>query len=218
MGRFVEIFEQTAGMPLVWCSGQNIDRIVTIFKACKRSGRQLIIDMYTAEMLRATGNENIPQAEWNGIHVFLPASQRRRIIQEKAFEVSDSYKPYRIFPEKLAEAASKSVMLIRPSMVRDLEEANCLDGASVVCSMWAGHLDDPTNKQFVDWVKSRRMALHCCHTSGHASVDDLRRMRDAFTTAIAVPVHLVDRERFVSLFSNVQLHDDGEWWECPASD
>src|SRR5207249_10937922 len=41
--RFVGIFQQTQGMPLVWCSGQNIDRIVSIFKACKRAKRQFII-------------------------------------------------------------------------------------------------------------------------------------------------------------------------------
>src|ERR1700719_4918779 len=53
--RLADIFEQTKGMPLVWCSGQNIDRIVTIYKACQRANRQLIVDMYAAEILRATG-------------------------------------------------------------------------------------------------------------------------------------------------------------------
>jgi ribonuclease J len=28
--RFVELFQQTDGMPLVWCAAQNIDRLVTI--------------------------------------------------------------------------------------------------------------------------------------------------------------------------------------------
>lgn len=51
-------------------------------------------------------------------------------------------------------------------------------------------------------------------TSGHASVPDLRRMRNAFPDAVAVPVHLQDRERFSALFSNVRLRDDGKWWEA----
>ena len=102
--RFVEIFGQTTGMVLVWCSGQNIDRLVTVFRACKKAGRQFIIDMYTAEILRATGNERIPQADWNGIKVFLPKSQKLRVIREGAFDVSNSYRPFRIFPKQLAEA------------------------------------------------------------------------------------------------------------------
>ncbi|MFA5752916.1 MAG: MBL fold metallo-hydrolase, partial [Bacteroidales bacterium] len=36
---------------LVWCSGQNIDRIVTLYKACLLSGRQLVVDPYTAVVL-----------------------------------------------------------------------------------------------------------------------------------------------------------------------
>ena len=211
--RLVEIFEQTKGMPLVWCSGQNIDRLVTIFKACIRAKRQFIVDMYTAEMLRATGNERLPQASWDRIRVFLPASQKWRIIQNEAFDISDTYKPYRIYPEALAEVAPKSVMLFRPSMVRDLERANCLDNGCVVNSVWAGYLEKEQNRWFVDWMKQRELPLHFCHTSGHASVPDLRRMRDAFSDAVAVPVHLTDRERFSTLFSKVELHEDGEWWQ-----
>jgi ribonuclease J len=55
--------------------------------------------------------------------------------------------------------------------------------------------------------------MEFCHTSGHASVPDLRRMRNAFPDAIAVPVHLEDRGRFAELFGNVELRYDGEWWE-----
>jgi ribonuclease J len=186
---------------------------VTIWKACKKAGRQFIVDMYTAEMLRATGNERMPQADWRGIRVFLPNTQRWRIKGEQAFHISDSYKPYRIHWNQLAGATSKSVMLFRPSMVRDLEQAGCLEDGCVVCSEWAGYLEKEKNRWFVDWMKRTGIPMHPCHTSGHASVPDLRRMRDAFPDAIAVPVHLEDRERFQALFSNVRLREDGEWWE-----
>ena len=77
--RFVDLFRTTSGMPLVWCSGQNIDRIVTVFRACKKAGRQLILDMYAAHVFRATGNSSIPQAGWRQIRVFLPETQKCRI-------------------------------------------------------------------------------------------------------------------------------------------
>jgi ribonuclease J len=210
--RFADLFRQTPGMPLVWCSGQNLDRIVTIFKACKEADRQFIIDVYTAEMLRATGNRRLPQADWRGIRVFLPFSQRLRIKKQQAFEVSNPYYPFRIYPEKFAEVASRSVLLFRPSMVGDVESARCLEGGCVVCSVWPGYTADERNQRFLAWVKERALPLQFCHTSGHASVPDLRRLRDAFADAVAVPVHLADRERFAALFSRVQLHEDGEWW------
>jgi len=161
----VDVFRQTRGMPLVWCSGQNIDRIVTVFKACKHADRRFIVDMYTAEILRATGNERLPQAVWDRVRVFLPASQKRRILQDRAFEIPDHYRPYRIFPEALAEAASKSVMLFRPSMVRDVEKANYLNDACVVCSVWPGYLADEGNRRFAEWIEQRGLPLHRCHTA-----------------------------------------------------
>jgi ribonuclease J len=212
--QFADIFRETPGMPLVWCSGQNIDRIVTIFKACLASKRQFIVDMYTAEILRATDNPRLPQADWNGVRVFLPDTQRWRIKRDKAFDISDSYKPFRIHRNQLAGAASKSVMLFRPSMVRDLDEAEWLRDACVVCSVWDGYLEAEKNQWFVKWMAERGLSVHPCHTSGHASVPDLRRMRDAFPDAVAVPVHLQDRERFSALFSKVRLRDDGDWWDC----
>lgn len=211
--QFAGYFRQTPGMPLVWCSGQNVDRIVTIFKACNQSGRQFIVDMYTAEILRATDNPRLPQAHWDGIRVFLPSTQKWRIMAEKAFAISDSYKPHRIYSTNLAEAAPNSVMLFRPSMVSDLTEANCLNGGCVVHSMWDGYLEREQNRWFIEWRKQRGLPLHTCHTSGHASVADLKRLRNAFSEAVAVPVHLADRKRFAELFSSVQLRDDGEWWE-----
>lgn len=210
--RLADIFRHTKGMPLVWCSGQNIDRIVTIWKACLLADRQFIVDMYTAEILQATGNRRLPQADWNGMRLFLPRSQKWRIKNEKAFEVVKPYYPHRIYPEHLPEAGSKSVMLFRPSMVRDMEDAGCLNEACVVCSVWPGYVGTEGNRQYLDWVNRRRLPLHRYHTSGHASVPDLRRLRDAFAKAIAVPVHLEDRERFAGLFHGVQLHEDGEWW------
>jgi ribonuclease J len=210
---FADLFRQTPGMPLVWCSGQNIDRIVTVFKACRRAGRQFMVDMYAAEILRATGNERLPQAGWDGVRVFLPASQKWRIKNEKAFDVPKPYYPYRIYPEELPGVAQESVMLFRPSMVRDVEDAGCLKGGCVVCSVWPGYVAGEGNRRFLEWIKERALPLHFCHTSGHASMSDLRRLREAFAGAVAVPVHLADRERFVALFSTVELHEDGEWWE-----
>ena len=106
--------------------------------------------MYTAHILRATENPRLPQAEWNGINVFLPRSQKWQIIQKQEFQIADLYKDFRIYPEQLADEASRSVMLFRPSMMRDVEEAACLSGSHLICSVWAGYLKDEKNKLLLD--------------------------------------------------------------------
>ena len=209
----VEIFKATNGMPLVWCSGQNIDRLVTVFRAAKRSGRQLILDMYTAHILAATENPRLPQAEWPEVCVYLPWSQKQRIIKDKSFEIADRYKLNRIYPEQLAGAADRSVMLFRPSMRLDLQEAKCLTGSCLIYSMWDGYLKDEKLKPFLKWLDDHNIPMHQCHTSGHASVKDLQRLRTAFKDAVVVPIHTQQPDLYEQTFGNVQTHNDGEWWE-----
>ena len=209
--KLVDIFKVTKGMPLVWCSGQNIDRLVTVFRAAKRSGRQLIVDMYAAHVLDATQKASIPQAKWKELRVFLPQGEKRRIKDQEAYNVSDQYRPYRIFPEHLAEVTARSVMLFRPSMKRDVESAGCLDGACLVYSMWDGYLKK--EERFLTWLKERGIPLHQCHTSGHASLPDLKRLRKAFQTAVVVPIHTEQPSLYEKNFGNVHVYEDGEWWE-----
>jgi ribonuclease J len=211
--RFVELFRQTPGMPLVWCSGQNIDRLVTIFKACRAAKRELILDMYTAHVLESTGNQNLPHAGWEGIRVFLPNSQKRQIIQKREFDLAESFKPWRVYPEELKSIAARSVMLFRPSMIRDLETSECLHSACVICSLWSGYLQDESTRPLLSWIAKYCLPLHHCHTSGHASVRDLLRLRGAFPQAPVVPIHTEQPERFAELFGNAQERADGEWWE-----
>lgn len=210
--RFVELFQQTTGMPLVWCSGQNIDRLVTVMRACIKAGRQFIIDMYTAHVLRATGNERLPQAGWDHVKVFLPSAQRRQIIRRGEFDLANSYRPWRIFPEQLAKVAATSVMLFRPSMMTDIEKASCLAGSRLIYSLWTGYLKDARTKTFLEWLHRHGIPLDECHTSGHAAVQDLVTLRNAFPNAPVVPIHTVNADRFEELFGNAQRRSDGEWW------
>lgn len=210
---FVPLFNETRGMPLVWCSGQNIDRMVTILRACIKTRRTPILDMYTAHVLRATGNERIIGACNKHMRVFLPDFQRARVKRRGAFDVSSTYSRWRIYPEQLRAAAPRSVMIFRPSMMQDVEDAGCLKGARLIYSMWSGYLKDKRQQPFVNWLGQHDIPLVQCHTSGHASGGDLVKLRQIFLTAPVVPIHTQEPGRYEEVFGNVQRHGDGEWWE-----
>jgi ribonuclease J len=210
---FLEQIQQAQGLVLAWTSAQNIDRLVTIYKACKKSRRQLVIDMYTAEILRVTGNPKLPQATWKGIKVFLPSSQKRQIIKGKLFTLAERYKAARIYPEQLAEQASQSVMLFRPSMSRDLEKAGCLKDAHVIYSLWPGYLKRKEQQPFLEWLDSHHIPLTHCHTSGHASLSDLQAYARSINPKMLVPIHSFETGRFTEFFDRVEQKDDGQWWE-----
>jgi hypothetical protein len=124
-----------------------------------------------------------------------------------------SYRDFRVWPEQLAEMASRSVMLFRGWMLKDLERAGALEGARVIWSQWEGYLKEGSGEQLKADCKSRDIPFEIIHTSGHASIIDLQRLAAAVNPQALVPIHTFEPERFPDLFESVVLHQDGEWWE-----
>jgi len=209
---FVDEFKSTKGLCIVWSSSQNIDRLVTIFKACRKTKRQFIVDLYTAEILRATGNDKLPQWDWEGVRVFLPKSQKYQIMKENLFDLAKVYKQARIYPENLAKEASRSVMLFRPSMIGDLESAKCLQSSKIVYSLWEGYLKMDRQRPFLDWVEKLNFPLVQIHTSGHAAIDDLKKFSNAINPKKLVPIHSFNTDRCNEFFNRVENKKDGVWW------
>jgi ribonuclease J len=97
--------------------------------------------------------------------------------------------------------------------MRDVEDATCLNGSRLIYSVWSGYLTNEKNKPLLDWLAQHGIPLDECHTSGHASVKDLMKLRQIFVDAPVVPIHSNQPERFEELFGNVQRRMDGERWE-----
>lgn len=210
--QLVHAFSTTEGLALVHTSAQNIDRVVSIMRACKRTGRRLIIDLYAAAILEATGNPNIPQSNWPDVALFIPQVQRVQIKENAWFDLLKHHSSNRIFIENLQETPNKSVLLFRPLYCRDLERGNCLKGTAYIYSQWEGYWEQDSYQKLKEWLERKAIQKISIHTSGHASPTDLKRIVQAINPRRVVPIHTFFPERYSELFPNVQFHNDGEWW------
>jgi len=207
------IFIDTKGLALVHTSAQNIDRVVSILRASKRSGRKLVIDLYTAAVLEATGNENIPQSSWSNIALFIPQIQRVQIKNNAWFDFLKHHSQNRIFLDKIAEVPEKFTLLFRPLFQVDLSKLKKLSESVYVYSQWEGYWDQGVYEKTKDWLAKHSIPKVSIHTSGHASPGDLKRLVNAMNPRKVVPIHTFFPEKYSELFSNVELHNDDEWWE-----
>lgn len=210
---FIDQFKRTKGLALVQCSAQNIDRVVTVFKAAKASNRNLVIDLYTAEVLRATGGKHIPQSYWNDIVLYVPDRQARRIAWIKKFEDLHRHSRNRIYIEKLAEHPERYALLFRGLHMQDLEDAECLTGASYVYSLWKGYWERGDNDNIKDWLESHHIPVQHLHTSGHATKGDLKRFAEALNPGTVIPIHTFSPEVYSEAFNNTEILEDGTWFE-----
>lgn len=210
---FSRAFRETDGLHLVWTSSQNIDRLVTIYKAAKKAKRLFIIDLYTAEILKATGRDTIPQSGWSDVRLYITYRQRKQIIDKELFSTLDQHKSNRIYPEDLPKIAKHSVMLFRPGFMGDKGLENSLDGTALSYSMWDGYLEKDSSRKVLKWLGKNEIPLKEIHTSGHASVANLIGFAKAINPQRLVPIHTFEPEKYSEHFYNVECHQDGEWWE-----
>lgn len=211
--QLVQLFSSTEGLALIHTSGQNIDRIVSIFRASKRTKRKMIIDPYTASILEATGNVNLPQSAWPDVALYVPQAQRLQIKENAWFDLLKRHSANRIFIEHLHQASNKSTLLFRPLHRFDLERGGCLSGAIYIYSQWEGYWEQGSYDMVKDWLIRHSIPKHSIHTSGHASPGELQRLVSAINPRSVVPIHSFHPDKYPELFPNVETHNDGEWWE-----
>ncbi|MTD44894.1 MBL fold metallo-hydrolase [Conexibacter sp. W3-3-2] len=197
----------TCGMGLAFYSAMNIDRLVSLYRAARRADRTFVMDLYTAAVAHATGNPRVPQADWDGVRVYLPNNQKRRVIASGDFTAVNAVRPSRVFIDELAERPEAFVMTTRTSMLPELRTA--LGGAIAIWSMWDGYLDrDP---RLTSTLRSYGVPVLHAHTSGHASRSTLQRFAAQIAPRRVIPIHTDSPSVFASAIDNVEPHGDGDW-------
>lgn len=211
----VDQFRATDGVALVVTSSQNIDRLVTIYRASLQSDRNLLMDAYSADIARATDNDNIPRPDpaWERIHTYLPRWQAIRIKQAEAFDRLKHINPYRLYPEDIADDPGRYVMMFSASEGHRLVGAGALDGATCTWSLWNGYLKEPSGLRLVDFLDERGIPLFQHHTSGHASITDLQRLAAALAPDRVVPIHTFGGDGYAPIYENIDVQPDGAWWD-----
>jgi ribonuclease J len=206
------LFAQANRMVLVAYSPQNVDRLISLYRASLASGRILVLDLYAVAVAAASGDPDAPRWDSDCVRVYVPQAQRVKVKNTGAFDRVREVAERRIYLDELAARAGELVLTFRASMGAELARAGCLDDAVAVWSMWSGYLSRPEGKQLLGWLRDRAIKLDVIHASGHAAVEDLQLLAAGIAAKVVVPVHTEKPEHFASLFDNVQRHNDGEWW------
>lgn len=211
--RFVQLCGATAGAVVVFGSAQNLDRLVTVYRAAKRSDRTLVVDLYGASVAAAT-RASIPQPGFNRLRVYVPRRQRIRVKESGQFDRIAAIASARVFSAELAADPGQWMLHVPSSTAAELVRDNVLDACgAAVWSLWDGYLRDAGGMRLRQLLDDHGIALEHLHTSGHASIADLRRLVGRFAPARVVPIHSEGGERYEQLFERVERHVDGEWWD-----
>ena len=184
----VQLFRQHAGPVFVLQSSMNIDRIVTMYRAAKRSGRIFLEDLYMADITSAIGG-SIPNPAFADVYAFITSATR--------YEGLKKY-PQRIGKDRIAKRPF--VMCVRTSMLRYLQglskKMDFQEGL-LVYSFWSGYKETEDMKRFLSACETMGLKIVTLHTSGHADYESIKKLVATVNPTEIIPIHTEAPEKMV---------------------
>jgi len=211
--KIVELLKESNTPALVCVSAHNIDRLVTLYRASLRCSRLMVIDIYTANVLtvlKEFAKIPYPSPEYQFLRVFYPKALTRRIITEGHAEKVLQFSKYKITRQQIAQKQKEIIMMVRPSMLNDLENISLLPNVHFIYSMWKGLQEQGTMVRLMGFVKSRNMKIHELHSSGHADLKTLKEFVSTLQPSTVIPIHTLNPEGFNIISPTVRRIADGE--------
>jgi ribonuclease J len=187
----MHLFKQHSGPIFVLQSSMNIDRLVTMYRAAKRSNRIFLQDLYLASITTAISG-NIPNPSFNDVYVFRTTYKR--------------HTQHLTYPRRIGiKGISKQhfVMCVRTSMLRYLKSLSKQmpfhDGL-LIYSLWEGYKDTLEMQTFLNECKALGLTIVSCHTSGHADENAINQLISHCNPKRIIPVHTLNPEWFEILY------------------
>ncbi len=167
-------------------SATNIDRLVGVYRASKRSNRILYEDNFTALIACAAGGK-IPRPDiFKDVIAFTPRLVRGK-RKDMFFEMEN-----KIGLKDIASGTKRFTMTVRPTMLGYLKKlfaAADIKNATLIYSMWNGYKANKDMSDFLDAAESLGMNIVDLHTSGHASAGDIELLKQTVGADEYVSVH-----------------------------
>lgn len=182
----VQIMEENKDKPVfILQSSTNIDRIVSFYRASKKTKRVFYMDNYQAQIVEAVGNK-IPRPDVF-YNVFTFVSSR---IQGCRYDYLKNIKQKKRLTQ--IGQSGKFTMLIRQSMfmsIAKISKSLDLKDSILIYSLWEGYKEEEEMKKFLQKIEKLGIKIVSLHTSGHASPKDIEKLSRRVKSDEFVLVH-----------------------------
>lgn len=195
----VNLISKTEGPVFVLMAATNIDRLVTIYKAARKTNRVLLQDLYLAEISTAAGGKIPKSIHFPCIRVFPINNAKER------YEQLQTYGTAKIGRKNIANL--KFVMCVRSSMRTYLEKLSSLmpfENGILFYSMWEGYKANDDMAGFISYLQGKGVIIVYLHTSGHADTHAIDKLIAKIKPKVVIPIHTENSEWFYK-YSDIKV-------------
>ncbi len=213
--QIVDDIQCTQGIVLAHFSPMHVDRLVTFFRAAKKTKRVFVADPYTAWVLylihrqcKVPDPRNCPRVKVYYNRGFLESYRRKnlRCVYEKFCHT-------RIEMNDILASPQRFLMVVRPAMIAEDFRGTLPEGSRCIYSYWPGYLQRPQSAGFEQKVTSAGARFLKAHTSGHIFAEDTAEFLRDIDPKVVIPIHTTNPEAFRGLGREVRILNDGEPYE-----
>ncbi len=215
-----EIVMNQQNMTLVVSAAQNIDRFCSVFTACLKANKMLIIDVYMAFVLEMVSkmSDRLPTIDAFRVLVYNPKSQMDKVTEEEFqdFVTKVNAKSVHggifIKPEKF-------VYFLRCPNEKLIDKISSKGEINLIYSQWKGYLKEEHKTFCTDLINKlkdqKKVKFTLIHTSGHATLEELKEFAKAINPRKIVPIHTDNpvkmKKEFTTIgFADVEVWEDGK--------
>jgi ribonuclease J len=201
-------------------SAQNIDRLVSVVKACNSNKKNLIIDIYNAWVLDMVHkkSKNLPTLDWDNIWVYNQSSQMKKVMGRN-FEEFRVRLTKKDIGNKIFHNPQDYLYFLRCPNEKLIDALLPHGTITLIYSQWDGYLREEHKTYYTDAINKlkdqKKVEFVQIHTSGHAPVEELIELGKAIKPERIVPIHTenpikMKQEFNAAGFANVELWEDGK--------
>jgi len=220
--KITEIVANQKNSTFVISSAQNIDRFCSVFNACRKANKMLIIDVYMAFVLEMVKklSDKLPTIDAYNVLVYSSKSQMDKLPEDEFLNFKTRIQDKAAHNGRFSKP-EKFVYFVRCPNEKLIEkiksEKKVID---LVYSQWNGYLEEKHKTYYTDIINrlhARKDIINFtyAHTSGHAPTEELIELTGAIKPKKIVPIHTENPEKMKMEFAsagltNVELWDDGK--------
>jgi len=204
--RLVNSLKQAPGLALAMFSPQNVDRLVSYYRAAVRSDRILVLDPYAAFVFHLIKSEcKVPEPfAGKQIRIFMTESFSRTSAGRRLQKLLPRMKKVEITLSEILAAPGNFLMIFREWMYERIFESELPPGSRFFYSYWPGYLDtQPRLKKLRSRLEESGCPFDLVHASGHIYYQDIMKFIMLANPRKLMPIHTTCAEELNSLFSDI---------------
>jgi ribonuclease J len=205
----VNSLKQTPGLALAMFSPQNVDRLVSYYRAAVRSGRTLVLDPYAAFILYLIKSEcKVPDPfQAKHIRILIAESFLRSMAGRRLRKLIPRMKKVEISPSEILAAPGNCLVIFREWMYERIFKKELPPGSRFFYSYWPGYLDtQPQLKELRARLETSGCSFNLVHASGHIYYQDIMKFIERANPRKLMPIHTTAASELMVPFGSVVIH------------